>query len=303
MKYVGDFNPGASVGSKFNTHQADGTPITLAGTPAVSVYKKGTTTESMAGVTLTVDYDSRTGLHDIVIDTTADGTFYAAGNDFDVAITAGTVNSISVVGTVLFTFSLENRNIKANLIQSLGVAVTNSDFTLAAVGASNVTVTLPAAYTNGDSLPDDDRYEYAVLSVVGGAGAGQTVLLTTAGASARQYNVLSGTAPTTLDATSQCVVLGAWRASAIQAEGTVLSGTVESTGTTPTNIVIKTISPALTVTDQVKGRVILFKTDTTTAALRGQGAPIDGSTTTAITLAAGDALTTAPAEDDEFCIV
>jgi hypothetical protein len=301
MKYVGDFNPGASVGSKFNTHQADGTPITLAGTPAVSVYKKDSTTESTAGVTLTVDYDSRTGLHAVVIDTTADGTFYAAGNDFDVALTAGTVDSISVVGTVLFSFSLENRNIKANIVQSLGTAITNSDFTVAS--ATSSTVTLPTTYTNGDSLPDDDRYLYAVLSVVGGTGAGQTVLLTTAGAGARQYNVLTGTMPVQLDNTSTCIVLGTWRASTIQAEGTVLSGTIESTGTTPTNLVIKTIDPALTVTDQVKGRVILFRTDTVTAALRGQGAPIDGSTTTAITLAVGDALTTAPAEDDEFRIV
>jgi hypothetical protein len=74
----------------------------------VSVYK-GSTTESTAGVTLTVDYDSRTGLHDVVIDTSADGTFYAAGNDFDVILTAGTVDSISVVGTVIGTFSLANR--------------------------------------------------------------------------------------------------------------------------------------------------------------------------------------------------
>jgi hypothetical protein len=86
-------------------------------------------------------------------------------------------------------------------------------------------------------------------------------------------------------------------------DGTVIQGTVESTGTTTTNIVIKTSSVTPTVTDQWKGRVIIFTTTTTTAALRGQGAPIDGSTTTAITLAAGDALTTAPAEDDEFVIV
>jgi hypothetical protein len=105
----GDFTPGKTVRLRFNTHKADGTPITLAGTPAVSVYK-GSTTESTAGVTLTVDYDSRTGLHDVVIDTSADGTFYAAGNDFDVVITAGTVDSISVVGTVVGGFSLSNRS-------------------------------------------------------------------------------------------------------------------------------------------------------------------------------------------------
>lgn len=108
-KYVGDFTAGKTVRIRFNTSKADGTPITLAGTPAVSVYK-GSTTESTSGVTLTVDYDSRTGMHDLVIDTSADGTFYAAANDFDAVITTGTVDSISVVGTVVGTFSLANRS-------------------------------------------------------------------------------------------------------------------------------------------------------------------------------------------------
>lgn len=109
MSYKGDFTPGKTVRLRFNTHQSDGTPITLAGTPAISVYK-GSTTESTAGVSLTVDYDSRTGLHDVVIDTSADGTFYAAGNDFAVVITTGTVDSVSVVGTVVGSFSLSNRS-------------------------------------------------------------------------------------------------------------------------------------------------------------------------------------------------
>jgi hypothetical protein len=105
---LGDFTAGKTVIVRFNTHKADGTPITLAGTPAISVYKNSTT-ESTAGVTLTVDYDSRTGLHHVAIDTSTDGTFYAAGSDFDVVIGAGTVDSISVVGTVVGSFSLANR--------------------------------------------------------------------------------------------------------------------------------------------------------------------------------------------------
>jgi hypothetical protein len=52
----------------------------------------------------------------------------------------------------------------------------------------------------------------------------------------------------------------------------------------------------------LKGRLILFKRDTVTAALRGQGAPIDANTTTEITLATADALTVSPAEDDSFAI-
>lgn len=106
----GDFTPGKTVYVSFNTHQADGTPITLAGTPACSVYKRGSTTESTAGVTLSADYDSRTGYHIVAIDTSADGTFYSAGSDFDVVVTTGTVDGISVVGTVVGSFSLSNRS-------------------------------------------------------------------------------------------------------------------------------------------------------------------------------------------------
>ena len=105
---IGDFTAGKTVIVRFNTHQADGTPITLAGTPAISVYKNSTT-ESTTGVSLTVDYDGRTGLHHVAVDTSADGTFYAAGNDFDLIITTGTVDSISVVGTKVGSFSLANR--------------------------------------------------------------------------------------------------------------------------------------------------------------------------------------------------
>jgi hypothetical protein len=85
-------------------------------------------------------------------------------------------------------------------------------------------------------------------------------------------------------------------------DGTTLRGTADTGGST-TSIPIKTLDITLTDTDQLKGRVILFANDTATAALRGQGAPIDASTTTAITLAAGDALTTAPAEDDSYRII
>lgn len=96
----------------------------------------------------------------------------------------------------------------ADLRLSLGEAVTNSDFTIASADASSVT--LPTTYTDGTSLPDDDRYINCVLQVVGGTGFGQVVLLTTAGASARQYNVSSGTMPVQLDNTSACVVVGTW---------------------------------------------------------------------------------------------
>lgn len=62
------------------------------------------------------------------------------------------------------------------------------------------------------------------------------------------------------------------------------------------------IDPTPTQNDQWKGRVLIFAENTLTAALRGQGAPIASSSTTGCTFAAGDALTSAPAEGDTFTI-
>lgn len=109
MKYLGDFKEDASVTGSFNTRTAAGAPITLAGTPALSVYKDSSTTESTAGVTLTVDFDSRTGHHVFAIDLSSDA-FYAVGSNYRVVITAGTVDTISVVGTEVANFSICNRS-------------------------------------------------------------------------------------------------------------------------------------------------------------------------------------------------
>lgn len=85
------------------------------------------------------------------------------------------------------------------------------------------------------------------------------------------------------------------------AANAIARGTADTGGST-TSVPLATCTPTPTVTDQFKGRIIMFANDTATAALRGQGAPIDGNTTTTITIAAGDALTTAPASGDVFVI-
>lgn len=103
---TGNYAPGATLYFEFNTQKADGTPITLASTPVISVHKDGNTTESTAGVTLTVDFDSRAGSHLVTINTAADGTFYSAGSHFSVLITTGTVDGVNVAGTWIGAFDL-----------------------------------------------------------------------------------------------------------------------------------------------------------------------------------------------------
>lgn len=113
MKYLGDYDAGSTARFSFNTQDSTGSAITLAGTPAISVYKSGSTTEVTTGVTLTVDYDSRVGYHHVIVDMSSDGTFYAVGSDYRAVITAGTVNGISVVGKEVAHWSCRNRSAKA----------------------------------------------------------------------------------------------------------------------------------------------------------------------------------------------
>jgi hypothetical protein len=107
MRSLGDFDAATILYGKFTTYRpSTGAPFTLAGTPALAIYKDASTIQSTAGVTLTVDFDTVTGLNHYAIDTSADGTFYSAGSFFDLVLTAGTVDSVSAVGTVVASFTL-----------------------------------------------------------------------------------------------------------------------------------------------------------------------------------------------------
>ena len=101
----GDYLPGDTIDFKFTTiRPSTSAPFTLAGTPALSVYKNNSTTQTTTGVTLTVDFDSVTGLNHVRIVTS--DAFYAAGDNYDVVITTGTVDGVSAVGYVVGRFTL-----------------------------------------------------------------------------------------------------------------------------------------------------------------------------------------------------
>ena len=109
-KYLGDFSASSVIDFKFTTFRpSTGAPFTLAGTPAVSVYKDNDITQSTAGVTLTVDFDGVTGLHHVRITTASDATFYANDGEFECVITTGTVDAVSVVGSCVGRFTLRSQ--------------------------------------------------------------------------------------------------------------------------------------------------------------------------------------------------
>ena len=80
-KYLGDFALESTFDTKFcTTAAATGAPTTLSGTPVISAYVGNSATQLTAGITLSVDFDSVTGLNNIrVVATAANG--YAAGSN------------------------------------------------------------------------------------------------------------------------------------------------------------------------------------------------------------------------------
>jgi hypothetical protein len=120
MSYMGDFHKGATVRRIITTVNTSGVPTTLAGTPVISAYEDGGTTEITAGITLTVDFDSRTGMHLIAVDTSDSN--YERGKDYHLVITTGTVGGSSVVGYVVGSFSIEARLGIVDMLMKRGAA-------------------------------------------------------------------------------------------------------------------------------------------------------------------------------------
>jgi hypothetical protein len=169
--YKGDILAGATIRGTFNTRDTDAAPITLA-SGTLRVYKDDGTTEDDSGITLNTDFDGRTGLHLWEVDTSADGTFYSAGSDFFVVLTVGTVDSISVVGTCVGHFSIENRNIKANVTQFGGSALTSAsgipEVKVASIAANAITATAIASDAITDAKVASD---VTIASVTGAVGS------------------------------------------------------------------------------------------------------------------------------------
>ena len=99
-----DFNAGDVVDLKF-TSISSGVPSALTG-GVVNVYRDNNVTQSAAGVTLTSTFDSIVGFNHLRVETTADGTFYAAGQKFQAMLSAGTVGGSTVAGYVVGEFTI-----------------------------------------------------------------------------------------------------------------------------------------------------------------------------------------------------
>jgi hypothetical protein len=163
-KYIGDFKKGQTIRVKFNTFSQALLPTAPSVNPTVAVYKDSATEITVTGITQpTVNFDSKDGLHELVIDTS--DAVYEIGKDYDIVFTAGTVDGKDLTRTILRTFSIENRNIDADVTKIAGqtataaaaVAFPSSIASQASVDtlASYVDTEVGAIKAKTDNLPTD----------------------------------------------------------------------------------------------------------------------------------------------------
>lgn len=141
-----DISLGDTIDIKFNTSKADGTPATLAGDPAVAAYVGNSTTEITAGITLTVDQDSRTGMHNVRVVANS-GNGFTTATDVALVLTSGTVDGVSVAGVKVGEFTIGRGAAYARLGAPAGASVSAD---IAAVKSDT-----GAIKAKTDNLPSD----------------------------------------------------------------------------------------------------------------------------------------------------
>jgi hypothetical protein len=114
ISYYGDFPTSATVYIPFNTFDSNDPTASVTATNLVNtdvhIHKDGGTTQrnNAAGITMTIDYDSITGNHLLIIDT-SDNTvadFYQAGHEYQVRVEGVTVDG-GTINAWVGAFSIE----------------------------------------------------------------------------------------------------------------------------------------------------------------------------------------------------
>ena len=199
MTYRGDFALGSTFDLKFTSRAfTTGAPFTLAGTPVVSAYPDNSTTQLTAGITLTVDFDTVTGLNNVRVVATS-GNGYAAGSNYDLVITTGTVNSVSVVGEVIGSFSLEARSAVRPTIpgRTLDISATGE----AGIDWANVGSPTTALALTGTTIASTQKVDLETIKTNPVVNAG-TVTFPTTATLASTTNITAGTITTATNLTT-----------------------------------------------------------------------------------------------------
>ncbi len=187
MRYLGDYAEDATLDFMWNSSDASGASITRATNGTISVYKDNNTTQTVAGVTDTEDFDTLTGIHHVRIVLT--DAFYVTATDYMVVLSAATIDG-ETVNAVLVHFSIENRTAwgttdKENIRHRLGTDGTKTAPT------STSLPSLPAVTQQGTAQAgsastitlqsgasaDDGTYNGQIVQILDGTGAEQSRLI------------------------------------------------------------------------------------------------------------------------------
>lgn len=182
MNLGNDILKGTTVRIPFNTNGADGASITIGtnGTPFAIV--DGSTTEVTTGVSLSEDFDSRTGMHFIAVDTSQSG--FTIGSEVLVGIHTNTIDS-KTVNAWVGRFGIQMAN---QLMPVIGLAQ----------GGTSTTVRLPSTASSSDGA-----YPGALVFVQHASGAVEIFpQSTTAYVGSTRTLTIDGTFATTPDTTS-----------------------------------------------------------------------------------------------------
>ncbi|MDG4903207.1 hypothetical protein P9279_22105 [Mesorhizobium sp. WSM4962] len=158
MNYIGDFPEDfASVTVLFTTHDGNGAPVApSSGFEAddVKIYKNGNAAQKTTtnGLTMTSPFDSITGLHCLVIDTsvdTGDAGFWVAGATYSVVLNPDTetVNGQSVL-KVVATFGLALAPVFARIGAPVGASIA-ADIAGVQADTDNIQTRLPTSLVSG----------------------------------------------------------------------------------------------------------------------------------------------------------
>jgi hypothetical protein len=185
--YVGDYALGDTIYCKFGTvRPSTGASFTLAGTPVVSAYPDASTTQLTAGITLTVDFDGVTGMNHLTV-VASGGNGYATGTFYSLQITTGTVDSISVTGQEVCSFSLGK-------VSALRPATPGRTVVVDAAGLADANAVKLGPTGAGTAQTARDLGTSVLLS--SGTGTGQ--LSIASGIASVNVSQVAGTAVTTL---------------------------------------------------------------------------------------------------------
>jgi hypothetical protein len=274
-KYIGDFKKGQQIRVKFNTFSQALIPTAPSVALEVAIYKDSATEITTTGITQpTPNFDSKNGLHELVIDTS--DAVYEAAKDYDIVITAGTVDGKDLTRTILRTFSIENRNVDANVTKIAGQTA-----------SAAAPVAFPASVANESTVSNRPT----LVQIEGSTVLAKKSDVPTASA------IADAVLEESVDAHDNVAHSLAKYISIIKKANTVIEGTVTS-AVTPTSTTFS--SNVNYPTGAFKHAVLVFLTS---AAINEQNSPITGYVNTNGVFTVEEPFTVAPTVGDQFIVI